>query len=466
MINFRSNLLSYHILYLLFGITFLLIIIENLFPTYAFKGIGLTLYVIAFLSILYFYRFSYISFISLSFVDILFLLFTLLYCLRIYLSIDDGNEHYKSPYVFFIHYICYVFCPYFIFSRIDISGIHCDKLFIPVLFSAILFLSFVLLFYLGDMFHFDGRITNMPNRISQLVSAHRFSYELILIALLIFYLHMKNNKFFYLSFILIFISFYINTWGSSKGALISGLIVSSLYFFLNYLIPFNYTKFTKYCIFIILLALSVIVNNHSYTRLSIFVKEMTILFSTSTPSVPHVTYEPTTSTSIRIRTSTPSVPHVTYEATKQDLNLVDDSSTLINNAQATEPFSKPSLPISSSSIRIHGISRALDQFKENLLFGNSLHLMPNGYHPHNFFLEVAISTGLLGLIPFSILLIIIFRKSYVIFKYYPQYSLAPIVFLHGLINSSFSGSISTASTMFIGIGLILSISSKINYSSL
>jgi O-antigen ligase len=111
---------------------------------------------------------------------------------------------------------------------------------------------------------------------------------------------------------------------------------------------------------------------------------------------------------------------------------------------------------SSSAIRLemwrYGF---VEQFLNNPIFGNSLQLDSVSHHPHNIFVEVLLSTGIIGFIPFIGFIVFVFRKIIVIIKKRPQYFWLTSVFLIGFMQNMFSGAIWGASWFAMGAAIIL-----------
>ena len=97
---------------------------------------------------------------------------------------------------------------------------------------------------------------------------------------------------------------------------------------------------------------------------------------------------------------------------------------------------------------------SLQQFWEAPIFGNSLENLTFHYYPHNILLEVMISTGILGLAPFTILLFAALRRSYLILKDRPQHFWVVVLFLQSLAQSLFSGALYTQTWLAISLALV------------
>jgi len=113
---------------------------------------------------------------------------------------------------------------------------------------------------------------------------------------------------------------------------------------------------------------------------------------------------------------------------------------------------------SSSVSRIEIWSNSLYQFLSAPLFGSSIGMEMKGHsYPHNIFLEVLMSTGLIGFLPFGLLVIYGIHKSFLIVKYRTEYIWIFILFWQGLILHSFSGTLYNAVFFWGGLGLVASV---------
>lgn len=112
---------------------------------------------------------------------------------------------------------------------------------------------------------------------------------------------------------------------------------------------------------------------------------------------------------------------------------------------------------SSSAIRAMVWADSLRQFLDNPIFGSSLEADITHHHPHNIFLEILISTGVLGFTPFLIFIIICLYKSFHVARNMPNMFWIPVIFLQGFSQNMFSGAIYGASWLAFGAGLLLSL---------
>lgn len=110
-----------------------------------------------------------------------------------------------------------------------------------------------------------------------------------------------------------------------------------------------------------------------------------------------------------------------------------------------------------SAIRLLMWKTSLTQFFSNPIFGDKLNTEYFNHYPHNIFLEVLQTTGLLGFIPFLILVILGVNVSMRIFKQLPQYSWLAFIFLQSLIQYSFSGALYSAAWFWTSLSFILSL---------
>jgi O-antigen ligase len=113
----------------------------------------------------------------------------------------------------------------------------------------------------------------------------------------------------------------------------------------------------------------------------------------------------------------------------------------------------------ASVVRLEIWSAAIDQFLSSPIFGSSIG-MEKYFYPHNIFIEVLMSTGLIGFLPFALLIIYSFHKSFLIIKHRPEFIWITVLFWQGFILQLFSGALYTAVFFWSGLGLITGIDIK------
>jgi O-antigen ligase len=111
---------------------------------------------------------------------------------------------------------------------------------------------------------------------------------------------------------------------------------------------------------------------------------------------------------------------------------------------------------SESAIRLEMWKEALLQFMDNPIFGDALEVRVFRFYPHNIILEVLMSTGIVGFIPFLALSIHAFKKTVFIFRNDPANGWIGIVFIQSFIQNMFSGSIYSANWLWMSLGLLYS----------
>lgn len=110
----------------------------------------------------------------------------------------------------------------------------------------------------------------------------------------------------------------------------------------------------------------------------------------------------------------------------------------------------------SSASRLNYWQGAWAQFLKSPVWGDSIQSDIPPY-PHNIFLEVLMSVGILGFIPFFGLLWLGFKRSIEIVRYQKQHVWMVIIFIQGLMQSLFSGSVNYAIFYWAGLGLVFSV---------
>lgn len=108
----------------------------------------------------------------------------------------------------------------------------------------------------------------------------------------------------------------------------------------------------------------------------------------------------------------------------------------------------------SGAARIEIWRAGLIQFIENPLFGNSLNCTYVNHHPHNILIEVMITTGIVGLVPFVLFLYQIFKKMKDIVKFFPGCFWVCVIFIQAFMQNMFSGGIYAAGWFAVGGGLV------------
>lgn len=121
---------------------------------------------------------------------------------------------------------------------------------------------------------------------------------------------------------------------------------------------------------------------------------------------------------------------------------------------------------SSSANRISIWRGSFLQFTRNVFFGDKLNTDINNHYPHNIILEVLQTTGILGFIPFIVLVIKGFNASINIFKYFKQYSWIAVFFVQAFIQNMFSGALYSASWFWASLSIVLSLDYYLKYNSL
>jgi O-antigen ligase len=112
---------------------------------------------------------------------------------------------------------------------------------------------------------------------------------------------------------------------------------------------------------------------------------------------------------------------------------------------------------SDSAARLDIWYTSILQFLNSPIFGDYVLNRKWNFYPHNIFVEVLMSTGIIGFLPFCILIYYAFKKSIKIIKFSPQDSWITIIFLQGFMMSSFSGSVTDNIILWAGMGLVFSV---------
>src|SRR5690606_27868135 len=111
----------------------------------------------------------------------------------------------------------------------------------------------------------------------------------------------------------------------------------------------------------------------------------------------------------------------------------------------------------SSAIRLEMWNKSLSQFIDFPFFGDRLNTVGVDYYPHNIYIEVLQKTGIIGGIPFFVLVFKTIKASFNIFKNHIEYAWIPVIFIQSLMRHMFSGALYNASWFWISMAIVLSL---------
>ncbi|MDT0677677.1 O-antigen ligase family protein [Autumnicola musiva] len=112
---------------------------------------------------------------------------------------------------------------------------------------------------------------------------------------------------------------------------------------------------------------------------------------------------------------------------------------------------------SSAGLRILSWNNSFKQFLNNPFIGDKLAVNNWVNYAHNIFLEILQTTGILGFLPFILLLLNGLKISFKIIKAYKEYSWIVVIFLQSFIQHLFSGAIYTGAWLWTSLALIYSL---------
>lgn len=116
----------------------------------------------------------------------------------------------------------------------------------------------------------------------------------------------------------------------------------------------------------------------------------------------------------------------------------------------------------SANIRYQSYEGGLRQFEDHFIFGDHIEERTTGYYPHNVFIEVLMSTGVIGFILFFIPVMYLSFKAFICLKLNKVNFIFSALFLQYLFGALFSGAIfSNYSLWYLVVG-ILFLSNKYN----
>ncbi|WP_339698159.1 O-antigen ligase family protein [uncultured Marixanthomonas sp.] len=109
----------------------------------------------------------------------------------------------------------------------------------------------------------------------------------------------------------------------------------------------------------------------------------------------------------------------------------------------------------SSASRLSIWERSFNQFKNNPIFGDSLKVKNYPLYPHNILFEVLQATGIVGFIPFFVLIFKTWKSCLSIFKNHKELIWVAVIFIQSFVQNMFSGAIYNASWFWTSMALVL-----------
>jgi O-antigen ligase len=108
-----------------------------------------------------------------------------------------------------------------------------------------------------------------------------------------------------------------------------------------------------------------------------------------------------------------------------------------------------------SALRLTIWKSSWSQFVDNPLFGDKFAVEGWKNYPHNIFLEVLQTTGIVGFVPFSILLFTVLVYAFRIMRYHKSYSWLSVVFILSFIQTMFSSNLFTAAWFWNSMAIVV-----------
>jgi O-antigen ligase len=114
----------------------------------------------------------------------------------------------------------------------------------------------------------------------------------------------------------------------------------------------------------------------------------------------------------------------------------------------------------ATELRLIAINGAWDQFLTSPLMGDGIEERNTGFYPHNVILEALMTTGLIGAIPFVLLLIKATHASWTIMRKHEEFIWLALIQVQYLIAAQLSGAIYQATSLWVSVAAVLAVSSK------
>lgn len=320
-------------------------------------------------------------------IQILFLIFILLYYLRIFLEFLKGSNNYHIPIIdFLLYFSSFVAIPFVLIANTNLDQRH----YRIILWSIMMGSFFLNLQSLIFFKQFIGQVGRLNNRVTEnAISPTILGYNAALtISIIFFYLRKTFEKKVKIFLIVIAISSLVPLFlGSSRGALL---------------------------VLLISLILKI-----GMTRISLYRKLLILLIP---------------------------VPLFIVSANFFAPTLINRFKLIFEKLEAGN----------YSDDRIILWKNSIIQIANNPIFGNSLENEYFNRYPHNFLIEVMISTGVIGGLVIMLFLILSIKKSLIIIKTDPNNSFLGILFLISFISALFSGGIYNSLWLAASSALLIS----------
>jgi len=111
----------------------------------------------------------------------------------------------------------------------------------------------------------------------------------------------------------------------------------------------------------------------------------------------------------------------------------------------------------SSTFRLYLWEKSYEQFLHSPITGSSLEVNNFNIYPHNIFIEVGISTGIIGLSVFSIWTISCIKSAIFLLKNKPHFFWVVTIFIQSFAQAIFSGALYSSLWFFASAGLLMNI---------
>lgn len=324
-------------------------------------------------------------------VNNLFLVFMVVYILRIFVDYNNESAYYLPFTEVFLYFISFSVIPYLVISKFKLNDRIIHILFNSLLYSGFLFSVLVLIYY-GK---YVGEVSRLGKGLVEesVLNPLALSYSSVLI-ISVFSFYLLQNKLSkvkkgvaIISIILSIIPFFL---GASRGALIALLITFLVYLFTSR-------------------------NVKSIVNISI----VSIIFAGS----------------------------IIFFDGYLNSGLID------RILQTSEDIDNQN----SSAERLVIWENALEQFVNNPFFGDKLAVNNWESYAHNIIIETLQTTGVLGFIPFIIIIIYAWKKVIYIAVNHKNYFWICVIFIQSFVQSMFSGALYVSSWFWMSLAILLAL---------
>lgn len=323
---------------------------------------------------------------------LVFLLFISIYLFRIIIDFNNGRSLYTTYDILLYHLFLFSVIPFIFFSSLNLRTIK-YKVIVNSFFTSGLIFSLICILVYGRFFGRVSRLGTGKDTADAVINPLTLSYcaALIIVGTIFYLLHNKSSKFIKIISIVSIILALVPLYLGASRGSVFAIIIPFLIMFFSETRISFQTKVKRSLYLIIFVALLVYLD-----RLS--------------------------------------------------------GSGLLDRVLSTQSDIEQG---NSEAIRLTIWKTAWNQFMNNPFFGDKLQVGNQYYYAHNILIEVLQSLGIIGFVPFIILIINSMKITLNIFKNHKRYIWISVIFIQAFVQHLFSGNLATAIWFWVSMGILI-----------